>query len=130
MLKEVAEVINVYSDKAVIKFKRSQMCSCCKTRSLCNKNDGKLIIDRAKFKLKAGDKVEVGIEPRKTVLATLITFLVPAAIFIFGLIIFRSRGELLSFLLALILLAVYYIAVKILVGDNNNYFKLKLLAKA
>ena len=85
-LKEIAEVINVFSEKAMIKFKRSSMCSCCKTAPLCKK-EGELVIDRGDFHLKRGDRIEVGIEPKKTVLAAMITFLFPAVIFLLGLVV-------------------------------------------
>ncbi|MCK5494021.1 MAG: SoxR reducing system RseC family protein, partial [Candidatus Omnitrophica bacterium] len=81
------------------------------------------------FKLYKNDKIEIAIEERKTILASLIIFFVPGFLFISGLIIFKNRGELESFFLALGVISVYYMFVKIILKKYGKKFNLKILRK-
>ena len=94
---------------------------------ICGMGKEKLVIDACGFPLKAGDKVEVGIEEKKTLLASVIMFLAPGALFVLSLIIFKKQGEVLSFFLALLMLCIYYGIMKILLRGQDKKFHLKIL---
>lgn len=129
MFKETVEVIEVWGDKAKIKFTKKENCSCCKASHVCGMGKEKLTINSYNFNLKVGDKIEVGIEEKKTLLASLVMFLIPGTLFMLSLMIFRQRGEALSFLLALLILCTYYITVKFLLKNHGKKFHLKILKK-
>ncbi|MCK5289223.1 MAG: SoxR reducing system RseC family protein [Candidatus Omnitrophica bacterium] len=129
MFKEIVEVDTVFSDKVKIKFLKNGMCDCCKMDSMCGKGNNRLMIDDCGFKLYKNDKIEIAIEERKTILASLIIFFVPGFLFISGLIIFKNRGELESFFLALGVISVYYMFVKITLKKYGKKFNLKILRK-
>jgi positive regulator of sigma E activity len=130
MLKEVVDVTQVQNNTITIKFTRKQACSKCPTSYICHKNkDQTMQIDRQSFDLKPGDKIEIAIEEKKTILASLINFFIPALLFVLSLIIFKGRGELNSFLGALVVLAVYFVVVKLIVKKKGSYFNLTILQK-
>ena len=81
------------------------------------------------FSLKPGDKIEIGIQEKKTILASLINFFIPALLFVASLIIFKDRGELNSFLGALVVLIVYFVVVKLILRKKGRYFNLTILQK-
>lgn len=129
MFKEIVEVEDTFSDKVKIKFSKNGMCDCCQMNNLCGKGKNTLIIDDCGFALHKNDKIEIAIEDRKTLFASLIIFLIPMLLFISGLIVFKNRGELKSFFLALGPVTVYYIFVKIVLKKHGNKFNLKILKK-
>ena len=129
MFREIVEVDKVLPDKVKIKFSKNGMCDCCKMDTMCGKGKNNLIIDDCGFKLHPNDKIEIAIEERKTILASLIIFFVPGFLFISGLIIFKSRGELESFFLALSLISVYYMLIKFSLKKYGKKFNLKILRK-
>lgn len=127
MFKEAVEVVEVREDKVKIKFIKKETCSCCKLSHICGMGEEKLVIDACGFTLKAGDKIEVGIEEKKTLIAGIIMFLAPGALFVLSLIIFKRQGEVLSFFLALLMLCIYYGVMKILLKGQSKKFHLKIL---
>ena len=129
MLKEVVEIAGVYGDKVKIKFTRNQMCSCCRMQQLCGGTKETLTIDNCGFKLNESDKIEITIDEKKTMLANIIIFLVPGIIFILGLVIFKARGEVMSFFLALILVCIYYVIVKLILRKYGKKFDIKIIRK-
>jgi positive regulator of sigma E activity len=88
-----------------------------------------LIMDTLGFSLEKGDKIEVGIEEKKSLIASLITFFFPVIIFISVLLFLKKQGELFSFILAILAVMSYYLTVKVLTKDRKEYFNLKVLRK-
>ncbi|MBP7088882.1 MAG: SoxR reducing system RseC family protein [Candidatus Omnitrophica bacterium] len=129
MSKEIVTVTNVINDKVEIKFTKQTMCSCCRLSSLCNQGQETLLVDNNGLSLKAGDKVEIFIDERKSLLANTVIFFIPLIIFISVLILFQRYGELKSFLLALGVLFVYYMITRLILSKYGNKFDLKILGK-
>ena len=129
MLKEIVEVEEVLGDKVKIKFTKSQMCSCCRMQYFCGKGKELLTIDSCGFSLEKGSKIEIAIDEKKTLLANVITFLIPAIIFIAGLVIFQEKAEVVSFFLALGAVCLYYVIVKLLLHKYGRKFDIKILRK-
>ncbi len=130
MFKEVVDVTQVKDNCVTIKFTRKRVCQKCPTSYICHKNkDQTMQIDRQGFDLKSGDKIEIAIEEKKSILASLINFFIPALLFVASLIIFKGRGELNSFLIALGVMAVYFIVVKLILKKKGHYFNLSIIQK-
>jgi len=129
MFKETVEVVEVTPDKVKIKFTKSQMCACCRMQQLCGRGKELLTINNCGFTLKEGDKIGIEIDERKTLLANVIAFLIPAIVFIAGLFIFYNKGELISFLLALVAVCLYYVIVKLFLRKHGRKFDIKILRK-
>ncbi len=128
MQKEKARVIEITPDKIILSFEKKAMCDCCRIAPLCNKNQGVFEIPKDSTEFKKSDILEIGIETKKTLEAFLVVFLVPFFIFIVSLVYFRSRGELLSFFLALLVMITYYIGIRIFLKKNKK-INLKVLRK-
>ncbi|MCF7907649.1 MAG: SoxR reducing system RseC family protein [Candidatus Omnitrophica bacterium] len=129
MDKEVVRVEKVIGDKVRVQFERKVSCSCCRLESVCAQRKGNFDIERRGFSLKAGDKVEVAIDGNKGLLAVVLTFFFPAAVFMASVIIFQDKGELISFFIALVIVCLYYLILKLIVKRFKNKFELKILKK-
>ena len=130
MITEIVEVLEAKNNQIKIKLNRRPTCSCCRLNSICGKNEEILTIERQDFLLNKGDRIEIGIEEKKTVFACVVTFLIPAIIFIAALLVFSKKiSEVKSFIGALVLLAAYYGAVKFFVRGKLNSLDLKILKK-
>ncbi len=129
MFKEIVTVEEVLESKVRIRFEKKKSCSCCQINSVCGQGQNTLLIDNPSLSLNPKDKVEVAIDEKMTVLASLLTFLVPAVVFMASLIIFKPRGELTSFFLAIGLVCIYYIVLKLILRKKDKKFKLKILGK-
>jgi len=129
MVKEVVKVIEVVEEKVKIEFDKKKMCLCCRFSFLCGKDKESLLIDNCGFSLKKGDRIKIAIDGKGALLASSISFLVPAIIFITCLIIFQSKGEISSFFLALGAVCFYYIAIKIFLMKQGKRFNLKIIEK-
>ena len=129
MFKEIVRVIEAWNNKVKVKFTKKEMCSCCKLSGVCGIGTEVLVLDNPILTLKAGDDIEIGIEERKTLLASLIMFLMPALLFVSSLVFFKEYGEALSFSLAILMLCIYYVAVKLLLRKKKKEFNLKILRK-
>ncbi|MFH1504352.1 MAG: SoxR reducing system RseC family protein [Candidatus Omnitrophota bacterium] len=129
MFKEIVEISDVFDNKVKISFTKKQMCSCCSLGHICGRGEEELVIDDWGFSLKKGDKVEIEIDEKKGILANLILFFFPSIILIAGLILFQNKGELLSFVLALLVVCVYYLIVKLILKLKGKDFKLKIIRK-
>tara|TARA_Y100000031_G_C8061097_1_gene310658 strand:- start:79 stop:471 length:393 start_codon:yes stop_codon:yes gene_type:complete len=129
MIKEIVEVEEVFGDKVRIKFNKRQMCSCCRMYNLCGRGENSLDIDDCGFSLTKGDKIEIAIDERKTLLASGIIFLVPAVIFLGALIAFRDQCEFFSFFIGLGFLVMYYLGLKLILRKQGKKFNLKILRK-
>lgn len=131
MLKQTAEISEIIGNKIQIKFQRKGMCSGCKTPYLCDTETTEtLLVDNPKnILLNKGDKVSVGTSEKKMITAAIILFLLPAVIFLCALILLKSRGEILSFILSFSFLVFYYLLVKIMTGKQKQYCRLKIIDK-
>ena len=126
---EIVEVVDKIDDKIKVRFSRKPLCGCCKFNTLCGKAEEEVIIEGGDdFVVQKGDKIEVGIEEKQSLLASLLTFLLPAVIFIAVLLLLQRKGELISFGVAIAFLLVYYFLVKLLIR-GKDYFKLYVLRK-
>jgi len=129
MFKEIVKVENVLANKLEVRFTRQKMCSCCKIEHLCSKGESTLIIDNIGLSLSKGDEIEVGIESKKAIFASLLTFLIPIVIFIIILFISPRKNELLSFFLAIAGVFIYYGITKVFLKKFGTRFQLKVLRK-
>ena len=130
ILKEIVTVEDLGQNKVKVKFQKSKMCSCCRLSFLCGKQGEETIeIDNPEIALTKGDKVEVGIERKKPLLASLLLFFFPGVIFIATLALFRNTKELISFFTALLAVIIYFIILKCIMKNKERYFKLKILRK-
>jgi len=129
MLKEVVEIEDIVGDKAKVKFEKKTACSCCRMTNVCGQGKNSLLIDQGGFSLAKGDKVEVAIDEKMNLLASILTFFLPAAILVVSLYLLRAKGELVSFLLALSIVCLYYIILKILLKNGGKKFNLRILKK-
>ena len=129
MFKEIVNVIEAWNNKVKVKFTKKKMCSCCKLSGVCGMGTEALVLDNHGLALKAGDNIEIGIEEKKTLLASLIMFLIPALLFISSLVFFKNYGEALSFFLAIFVLCIYYIVAKLILKKKGKEFNLKILRK-
>ncbi len=129
MFKEIVNVLEAWNDKVKVQFTKKEMCSCCKLSDLCGMGTEILTLDNPQFSLKTGDNIEVGIEEKKTLQASLIMFLIPALLFVSSLVFFKNYGEALSFFLAILGLCTYYVIAKFLLRKKSKEFNLKILRK-
>lgn len=129
MSKEIVTITEVIDGKVKIKLIKQKMCSCCRLSSFCNQEQETLLVDNNGLSLKVGDKVEIFIDDKKSLLANVIIFLIPIGIFVLALIMFQRYGELKSFLLALGFLFIYYIIMRFILFKCGNKFDLKILGK-
>jgi len=129
MIKEVVEVVGVLDKQVKIKFNRKAACGGCMVTHVCGKGEGEMVIDNCGFSLESGERVEIGIDEKMTLLSGLIMFLIPAILLILGLIIFKNRGEASSFFLALGMVCIYYIIVKIALKNKGKKFNVQILRK-
>jgi len=130
MLKEIVEVAEVWPGEAVVKFTRQPMCLCCKYASFCNtKGNDTTVINSRGFILQKGDRIEIGIEEKRTVFAACFTFLVPVLIFVAALFIFKPLGEGKSFLVAMMILVFYYYFIRFVFRKKSHYFTARILNK-
>ena len=129
MHKEIVQVVTVDKEKVGVKFQKTAACSCCRLTNLCKNTVEILLVNNPGLNLTAGDKVILGIDQRKTFLAYLIIFLIPIGIFLSSLIALRSRGEVVSFFLALLGVCIYYVITKLALRKHEKKFSLKILEK-
>jgi positive regulator of sigma E activity len=129
MIKETVQVTKVIGEKVEISFTRHSACGSCTASSVCRRGNERLLIDRGGFALAAGDKVDIQISEKRTVLAAILTFALPAALLVGGLIIFKDRGELTSFLLALLIVSLYYVVLKLILLKYAKTFEIRIIDK-
>ena len=129
MFKEIVSVIEAWDNKVRVQFIKKEMCSCCKLSAVCGMGTEVIVLDNHGLTLGAGDNIEIGIEEKKTILASLIMFLIPALLFISSLVFFKNYGEVLSFSLAISVLCIYYVVAKLILRKKGKEFNLKILRK-
>ena len=129
MFREIVSVIEAWNTKVKVKFTKKEMCSCCKLSAVCGMGEEVLVLDNHDLSLGAGDNIEIGIEEKKTILASLIMFLMPALLFVSSLVFFKNYGEALSFSLAISVLCIYYVVAKLILRKKGKEFNLKILRK-
>ena len=129
MFKEIVSVIEAWNNKVKVQFTKKEMCSCCRLSAVCGVGEEVLVLDNHLLTLKAGDNIEIGIEEKKTLLASLIMFLMPALLFVASLVFFKNYGEALSFFLAISALCIYYVVAKMILKKKSKEFNLKILRK-
>ena len=129
MFKETVDVIDSSGNKVEIKFNKRKMCSCCRMYNICGRGEGTLIIHNPGLSLKEGDKIQIAIDEKKTLLANIIIFLIPTIIFMACLVATQRKGEAVSFFLALGAVFIYYGVAKMLLKKHGERFKVKILQK-
>ena len=129
MIKEIVGVVRVDGNKVTVRFERKAACSCCKTAYLCSGTGDRIaVLDSSELELKAGDKIEAGFEEKKSFLASCLTFLFPAVIFLVVSVGLRHMPELLSFFLAILAIFLYYCCLKVFLR-RNHYFDITVIRK-
>lgn len=130
ILKEIVTVEDIEQNKVKVRFSKNKMCSCCRISFLCGKEgQDQVIIDNPGLSLAKGDKIEVGIERKKPLLASVLLFFLPGIAFVATLVAFRNSGEIISFFLAIGAVIIYFIILKCIMKKKEAYFKLKILKK-
>jgi len=130
MITETVEVIDTTEDKIIVKFSRKPMCANCKFGSACGKDNEDLIeIENTAISLQKGDRIEVGIEEKKSLFISCTIFLIPIIIFVGLLILFKNLNELLGFAIAVLALFCYYLAVRIIIKKMPKYFNVNIIRK-
>ena len=129
MFKEIVSVVDTLNDKVKVKFIKKEMCSHCKLSDICGMGKEVLTLEDNQLSLKAGDNIEIGIEEKKTLLASFIMFFIPALLFVSSLVFLKNYGEALSFSLAILILCIYYVVVKLILRKKGKEFNLKILRK-
>ncbi len=129
MLREIVEVVDVFLTDVAIKLIKKPMCSCCRYSSLCIREKEFIRIPKGNFSLQKGDRVEIGVEEKKTIIASIVMFLIPACIFILSLFLYRNRAELVNFFLAIGITLIYYLIVRLLLKKRGTYFHIKIIRK-
>jgi positive regulator of sigma E activity len=129
MVREIVEVLDVRGNRIAVRFNRKTLCDNCKASSLCGSGTSEVVIEAKEYSLVRGDLIEVGIEERATVFASLLVFCVPVFVFIGALLFFRHAGELASFGIAFAALAVYYVLILSLVRRAPKAFEVRVIRK-
>lgn len=129
MHRETAQVVGFENGRAKLRLAKQKACGCCRLNYICGGDQKEFVSDPVGLSLKQGDKVEVAVSVKRSLLSNLIIFFVPAVVFLSSLYVFRSWGELSSFFLALASLAVYYIVAKWLLRGKEKGFNLQILRK-
>ena len=129
MFRETVRIIGIAGDKIKVKFAKRKSCSCCKLNSLCGGEESTLLIDKPKFVFSPGDKIEVAVSEKKSIIANILIFLIPGIVFLASLVIFKSYGELSSFFLAMGVICTYYIIIKLLLKKIAKKFYLEIIKK-
>ena len=130
MFKEIVEITDITNDQVKVKFNKQKMCSCCRYLSICGGGEEEVLIqNRQDLALTKGDKIEIGIEERKTVFAAFLLFLFPGLIFLLFLILFKGLHQFLSFFIAILAVFLYYLSMKGILRKKGKYFHLRILRK-
>ncbi|MDD5069391.1 MAG: SoxR reducing system RseC family protein [Candidatus Omnitrophica bacterium] len=137
MFKETVLVTEVENSRITVEFKKKQMCDCCRYSSVCGVEDTQqnsrrekiVIFNKDNLAIHPGDRVEVAIDERRSIIANSLIFLLPALIFVLFLAAFNRLGIVFSFFLAVLVVFVYYSLVKIILKSKSSYFDLKILRK-
>lgn len=126
MFTKTVIVEEILGNKVKIRFAKLKTCECCRMFSLCGGNNETMVIDNPGLSIRKENLLEIAIDEQKTYLAGIITFLFPSLIFIANLIAFKSRGEAISFLIALGLVFAYFVIVKIFLKKYGKCFTIKI----
>ncbi|MEI8350276.1 MAG: SoxR reducing system RseC family protein [Candidatus Omnitrophota bacterium] len=129
MLTEVAEVVEANGNAVKIKFTKRPMCSCCNFNTLCKGGEDSLSITNVPFPVQCGDKIEVSVEEKVSLVGSILLFGIPIVIFVTVVLLLKRHSEITSFLAALCTIAFYYAIIKIAVKKKEKYFNLKILRK-
>lgn len=130
MLKECVEVVGVKGREVKVRFDKKAMCSCCRYSFLCGKGQEDISIENTQgLEIKVGDKIEVGIQEKRSMLAALILFLFPMIIFLICLIVFNNWHQVGAFFIAILSVCVYYLIIRNILKLKGRYFNLKILRK-
>lgn len=128
---ERVEVTRVIGQQAEIAFSRQAMCDCCNLSGVCGNAGQRILIDRDGMALAGGDTIEIRIEEKKTLLAAMLAFFLPALLFVLALVGLRRYGNVRSFFLAIAILCVYYGLLKLALRIRRfgSSFNIKIVRK-
>ena len=101
MIREVGEILEVKQNKIKVHLERKKSCTCCRYSNICSGHNDFFLENRSGIGLEKGDKIEVGVEEKKTFILSLMIFFAPALILIVTLFVFREKPEFLSFFFAI-----------------------------
>ena len=86
-MREVGEVVRIEGDKAVVRIRRSSACQRCGACGLGSSSDEMLVTLPNSLNAKPGDMVELTLESVHLLKASAITYLIPLAALILGVIV-------------------------------------------
>jgi len=129
MHQEITEVSEVKGDLVKIRFTKQPMCSCCNFSTFCKCGEDELSVTNLPFPVEPGDKVEVGVEERVSLVSSILLFGIPVIIFVLTVLLLKQQPAIHSFIAACCAIMVYYIIIKLGVRKKEKYFCLKILRK-
>lgn len=129
MLKESVEVIETHGMDIKVKFTKRPMCSCCNFNTFCKSGEDTVAIANVPFRLRVGDKVDVGVSEKISAAGSVLLFGMPIIIFVAVILFLKKQPEIFGFCAALSAIAFYYAIVRILVKKREKLFNLTVLRK-
>ena len=111
MIKKEAVVVAVKDGDLVIDAAKDKTCGCC-SNMFCGAKKENHIKLKNSLDLKAGDRVELGLESYVILGLSVLMFLMPSLMFIGGIYGFKAAGPVLSFFLSILGVMIYFIALR------------------
>ena len=111
MIKKEAVVTQVKDGKVSVRVVRDSMCGCCSNMFCGVKKQNDITVEDP-IGLKQGDRVEIGLDTRVSLMLSMLLFLVPCVVLVGGIYLFKNAGAFLSFLASLVIVSVYFIIVR------------------
>jgi len=130
MLTETVLVKKIDGENIIVELNKHGACSCCKTPFLCSNTGPREITikNNSALRISAGDTLEVGMEERFTIAAAIAAFGVPTLILLSIIYALRESGALISFMVAIAVIFVYYLLMRFFLR-NNNCFEVIIIKK-
>jgi len=130
MFKEIVEIEEVKPSGVIVKFQRKSMCSCCSMRFVCASDKDTLFAANPQgFAFKPGDKAELSLAESANIWSSILVFAVPAILFVIFLWVLRTRGELISFSVSLLVIGLYFVIMNKMMKITGKHFCYVITAK-
>lgn len=121
-LRQTATIVQVTDREIVVEVCRESSCKACAAKSMCSAgSDGassghRMTLPSDGVERKVGDQVTVLVSERRAAMAVILAYLIPVFLVIGLLLVFQMMGvsELVSGIVVLVVLAAYFVAIKIL----------------
>lgn len=130
MFKEAVRVVDVKGSEVKVRFEKKTMCSCCSMKYMCGSSDDTMRVQNVYgYDIKRGDEVEIGIEEGKNALVSILTFAVPAVIFVCILFLFRTKNHIVAFCAGAAGIILYYVVIGIFFKKYGKKVCFKIMKK-